>query len=262
MECLELSIIQNAMKLLRDIYINKKRKVIKSYLLFIYKKVDTGLARDIENLIPEQNILNDIYMKEPTNNQISEIFNNVEVYSSEFCGYGKSTEIKYKIKDNNGIYYYLPIGGCFKRDYLIKNMTNLNINFEFQEKSYIHIDLSDNDDDNLMSEILFKLLILRCVDSYEKIYYIGYDIHIIIEIPNGFVELDKKYKILNKFKRTHIKNLGPLRLEENINVIGDSPISIVAEILSLYPNEILSKDIKLNNPIIKNAEECEKIINE
>ena len=53
-----------------------------------------------------------------------------------------------------------------------------------------------------MNEILFKLIILRFIDSNEKIFYLGYDIQLIIEIPKGFIEFDKKYKILN-FKSTY-----------------------------------------------------------
>ena len=260
MECLDLYTIQKAMKILKYLYFNKKKKIIKSYLLFIYKKVDTGLARDIENIIPEQNILNDIYMKEV---EMSDIFDTIEIYSSDLCGYGKSTEIIYKVKENNGIYYYLPIGGSFNREYLIKNLINLNINLELENKCYIHIDLSDTDEDNLMSEILFKLLVLRYIDSLEKIYYLGYSVHLLVEIPNGFVELDKKYKILTIFKRKYIETIGPLRLEENIKVLGDSPISIVAEVLSLYKaGTIKMIDIDLNAPISKEAKECEMIINE
>ena len=84
-----------------------------------------------------------------------------------------------------------------------------------------------------MNEILFKLLILRYLDSNEKIYYLGYDINILIEIPNGFCDFDKKYKILSLFKnKIYIEKLNPLRLEENVHFIKDSNISIVAEVLS------------------------------
>ena len=118
LECLELSIIQSSMKIFKALY-NKINKEMNSYLIFIYKKVDTGLARDIEKLIHEQNILSDIYLKSP---KMIEIFKNTEVYSSEYCGYGKSTEIKYKVKNNNGIYCYLPIGGSFRRKYILNNL--------------------------------------------------------------------------------------------------------------------------------------------
>ena len=58
-----------------------------------------------------------------------------------------------------------------------------------------------------------------------------YSIHLIIEIPKGFIEFDKKYKL---FKKIYIDKLNPLQLEENIQIFRDSPISIAAEVLSLY----------------------------
>ena len=126
----------------------------------------------------------------------------------------------------------------------------------------MHIDLSETDNDDLMNEILFKLIILRYLDSKDKIYYLGPDIHLIIEIPKGFVEFDKKYKLLNLFKKIYIDKLNPLRLEENIKLIKDSPISIVAEVLSFYDKKIIgTKNINLDDPIKKTAKECEDIIN-
>ena len=132
----------------------------------------------------------------------NENFEKVEVYSSKYSGYGKTTEIFYKVKNLNGEYHYLPIGGSFSRDYLIKNLENLHLSLMNGNKTYLHIDLSETDNDDLMNEILFKIIILRYMDSYEKIFYLGYDIHLIIEIPKDFIEFDKKYKILN-FKSTY-----------------------------------------------------------
>jgi len=113
-----------------------------------------------------------------------------------------------------------------------------------------------------MNEILLKLIILRFIDSDEKLFYLGYDINLIIEIPKGFIEFDKKYKLLNLFKKIYIDKLRPLRLEENAVKIEESPISIVAEVLDLYDsNQIGTKNIDLNSAIVKNAAECENIIN-
>ena len=76
------------------------------------------------------------------------------------------------------------------------------------------------------------------------------------------MEFDKKYKILNLFKKICLDKLNPLKLEEEIRLIRDSPISIVAEVLSLYDNgQIETKNIDLDNPLEKSAEECEIIIN-
>ena len=260
MECLDLSATSNLIKTLKELYKNKKGK-INSYILFIYEKVNSGLVRDLEKLIPEKNILNDIYLTKSEN--INNFFNNIEIYSSKFAGYGKTTEIFYKVKNLKGDYKYLPIGGTINREYVIQNLINLNLNLKKGKSTFLHLDLSETDNDDLMNEILFKLLILRYLDSNEKIYYLGYDINILIEIPNGFCEFDKKYKILSLFKnKIYIEKLKPLRLEENVHFIKDSNISIVAEVLSYYEEGKIEKEnIDLESPIKKTAEECEKIIN-
>jgi len=259
MECLELYLTQNIIKTLKNLYKMKNRN-INSYLLFLYEKVDSGLVRDIEKLIPEKNILDNSFMKPPQKK--IESLEKIELYSSKYSGYGKTTEIIYEVKGKGGRYYYLPIGGSFTRNYVINNLENLHLDLQNGDKSYLHLDLSETDNDDLINEILFKLIILRYVDSNEKIFYLGYDIHLIIEIPKGFIEFDKKYKILKLFKKINIEELKPLRLEENIQYIRDSPISIVAEVLSLYDNnQIGTKNIDLDAPIQKNAVQCEKIIN-
>ena len=76
----------------------------------------------------------------------------------------------------------------------------------------MHLDLSETDNDDLMNEILLKLIILRFIDSDEKLFYLVYEINLIIEIPKGFIEFDKKYKLLNLFKKIYIDKVRPLRL--------------------------------------------------
>lgn len=56
LECLELSITHNIIKTLTMLY-KYKNKQINSYLLFLYEKIDSGLVRDLEKLIPERNML-------------------------------------------------------------------------------------------------------------------------------------------------------------------------------------------------------------
>ena len=258
MECLELSITHELIEKLKFIF-EFKNKEINSYILFIYEKIDSGLVRDLEKIIPEKNIFNNYFLKKPEkkNKELQKI----NLYSSIYSGYGKTTEIKYNVKNKVGIYKYLPIGGSFSRDYIINNLTNLNIDFQEAKKTYIHLDLSETDNDNLMNEILFKLIILRSLDSNKKIYYLGYDINIIIEIPKGFVIFEEKYKLLNLFNKIYIDKLYPLRLEEGVKLIGESPIATVAEVLSFYEQGLIGKkNIDLNSPIKKSAKQCEKII--
>ena len=259
LECLGLSVTQSILKTIKKLYKAKNRN-INSYLVFLYEKSDSGFSRFLEKLIPEKNILKKNFMKKPEKR--NENLDKTVVYSSIFSGYGKTTEIYYHIKDKSGDYYYLPLGGTFTRDYVIKNLKNLKLDTQNCTYIYLHLDLSDTDKDDLMNEILFKLVILRYLDSNEEIFYLGYDINIIIEIPQGFFDFEKKYKILTLFKKEFIDKLRPLRLEENARFLRESPISIVAEVLTSYEEDKIGKrNIDLDDPISMSAEECEDIIN-
>lgn len=98
---------QNIIKTLKYLY-KLKNKKIKSYLIFIYDRENSGLSRDIGKLIPEKNILSERFVKQPE--EKIDTFEKIEVYSSKYSGFGKTTEIIHEIKDKGGLYYYLPIG--------------------------------------------------------------------------------------------------------------------------------------------------------
>ena len=257
-ECLAFSIKQKFIKILNELYKSKNR-IIKSYILFVYKKDDSSLMEYLEKLIPEKNKLINFFKKPE---KYENIFNKIESYSSSYAGYGKTTEIKYKIKEKNGKYYYLHLGGVFTRESVINSLENLNLELNHGKEIFIHLALTETDNDDLMNELLFKLLIHRFIDSKNKIFYLGNDVNFIIEIPNCFIDFKYKYSILTLFKNVHIEKLCPLRLEENINKVQDSPISIVAETLKLYDNENIGiKNINLQENIKLKAFECEQIIN-
>ena len=258
MECLQLSITQETIKILNSLYLYKNRK-INSLLIILYENENSGLSKDIRKMIPDKYDSIITYLKKPKIEINS--FNDIEIYTSKFAGYGKTTEIIYNIKEQNGNYYYLPIGGSFSRNFVINNLEKLNINLNNAKNVYLHIDLSETDDDNLMNEILLKLIIMRYINSSNKIYYLGNEVKIKIELPKGFIDFEEKYQILKLFKKKYIDKLPPLRLEENAKLIKDSPISIVAETLQLLDLNDFKNNIDLEMPIRKNADECEKIIN-
>ena len=258
-ECLELSIVKKMIRIIKTLYKEKKKKNINSYILFLYEKIESGFTRFLEKLIPEKNILNKSHFNTPKNEYND--FKKIEVYSAKYSGFGKTTEIKNKAK-NKGNYFYLPVGGTLTRDYIIKNLYNLNMDLKQGKKNYLHLDLSETDNDDLLTEILFKLLILKYIDSKRNIYYLGNDLNIMIEIPKVYYNFNEKYTILKLFNNIYIDNLRPLRLEEGVKYIKDSPISIVAEVLEIYEShEIAMQNINLDAPITKTGEECEKIIN-
>ena len=73
--------------------------------------------KEIETLIPEKNILDSSFLN--PSKEKKEEFQKIEVYSSKFAGYGKTTNIKYKIKNLGGKYNYLPIRGSISRNDII-----------------------------------------------------------------------------------------------------------------------------------------------
>ena len=240
---------------------NSQKGKMNSVLIILYEKNNLSLASFLEKLIPEKNVLNYLFSKK-SEEEIN-IFKNVEIHSSKYAGYGKTTEIIQKVKKVvNGNYVYLSLGGNINLDDIIENLINLKIDLKKGKTTYLHLDLYETDNNDLMDEILFKLIILRYLDSKGKIYYLGNDINILIEIQNGFYDFRSRYKILNLIKHIDIEKLRPLKLEENVKFIGESNISIVAEVLSLYDKgKIGEKNINLEEKISKSVAECEKIIN-
>ena len=134
-ECLELSIVKKMMRIIKTLYKEKKKKNINSYILFLYEKIESGFTRFLEKLIPEKNLLNKSHFNLPKNEYND--FKKIEVYSAKYSGFGKTTEIKNKVK-NKGNYFYLPVGGTLTRDYIIKNLYNLNMDLK-QGKKIIYI---------------------------------------------------------------------------------------------------------------------------
>ena len=256
MESLQLSITQEIIKIINGLYSYRNRK-INSVLIILYENENSGLSKDIRKMIPDKYDSISTYLKIPKNK--INLFNDTEIYTSKFAGYGKTTEIINKVKERRGNYYYLPIGGTLSRNFVINNLQRLNI--YLNNAAYLHIDLSETDNDNIMNEILLKLIILRYLNSNDKIYYLGNEVHIIIELPKGFIDFEEKYQILKLFKKTNINKLPPLRLEENAKLVKDSPISIVAETLELLDLNNLNNNIDLEMPIRKTAHECEILIN-
>ena len=254
-ELMELSLKQKMIKKLKKL--KSCNNKINSYLLFIYEKDESYLSKELEILIEEKNIINNNF-----NFERKRVFNKIELYSSKKSGYGKSNEIFYKIKEKEGWYYYLPIGGKINKNNILNNLKNFHLDKKNSNKYYLHIDLYESENDCLMNEILFKLIILRYIDSNEKIYYLGNDVHLFIEIQNTSFNFKNKYKILNIINENYIFKLYPIRLRDYSRIIRDSPIQIVTEILSLYDsNNINKKNIDLDLPIRKNPYQCEEIIN-
>ena len=110
------------------------------------------------------------------------------------------------------------------------------------ENCAIHLDLSDTDQTDLMTEFLFSLLITKIYGHDEDLFYFPKEIEIKIEIPNGFVNLINKFPILSLFDKTTslLRDLPPLIVDKNIT----SNVQIVANFLKLLKeNKMDSVDL-------------------
>ena len=162
-----ISITQEIIKIVNAFYVNKNKK-INSLFIILYEKEDSGISRDIKKIIPDKYDFISTYLNNPINK--IKLLDDIILYTSKFAGYGKTTEIKYQVKENKGKYYYLPIGGTLSRNFIINNLEKLELDFKNGENTFLHIDLSETDNDKLMNEILMKLIILKYLDSKDKIF--------------------------------------------------------------------------------------------
>ena len=176
---------------------------------------------------------------------------------------GKSTEIKNKIIDEyNKKYIYFPLGGVFTRKEIAKRLLKLNLNQNDINSSVIHLDLNDTSLDELVKEILFKLLILKEFSVNEDIIYFGENIQFIVELPVGFLNFFEKYQVFLKYsEKQNIDKLLPLKLSSTDIKVKDSFIQIVSNTLKLYEKGVINKNnLDLESSDLLSNEECQKII--
>ena len=189
----------------------KTQKYMDSCLLFIYGKEYqnnlTTFSKEIKKL-EKQEFNKDIIEKAIDKNKkefLSEL-GNVQVFSSEICGLGKSGKIRKLIKDNGQKYFHFPLGGILTKDIIfnkLKNLLNI-IKNENYKKVAIHLDLTESREKSIMNEFLFSFLITKFYTNNENIIYIPKDIHIYVEIPNCFEDYISKFNLLKIFKRDNI----------------------------------------------------------
>ena len=203
-----------------NLLLSKDQIKMKSCLIILYTSKNTDIYKSLD-LLNYRKILN-------LPKQIGKLkYNNddkTEIISSDESGLGKSTQIKLQIKNKNKKYIYFPFGGVFKREEVIERLKNLNINND----SIIHLDLYDTDQNDLMMEFLFSILITKLYGQNEDIFYLPKEVGIKVEIPNGFIDFISKFPILKLFvnHKLLIKELPPLivpkdSLTNNIQIVAN-----------------------------------------
>ena len=234
-------------ELLKELYSSNPEKM-KSLLLFIYGKKSKckDIITEIEKL---PNSIYYDYNPKTKKSNIKKYFKNVEIYSSEFSGLGKSREIKRKFEDEDREYRYVyfPLSGDINKKDIIERLLNLEncndpkIN---SNKIALHLDLYDTNKIELIREFLFSILILKYYSQNENIFYFGNEIKIKVEIPNSFIDMMVLFPFLRFFNNIHINsdNLPRIIISERLT----SPIQIVCNYLKNL-NYINENDIYIEN---------------
>ena len=205
-----------------------KNKKMESCLIIFYTNKNNDIYKNLNLLRFKQ----DLEIKSSSYSQIKigKEESNVEIIASDYSGAGKSTQIKLEIEEiKQKKYIYFPFGGVINRDDIVKRLKDLDLSEP--KKIALHLDLYDTDETELMTEFLFSILITKIYGHDENLFYFPKEIEIIIEIPNGFVDLIKKFPILTFFdKRTLLlRELPPLIVPKDLK----SNVQIVANFLKL-----------------------------
>ncbi|OUM67355.1 hypothetical protein PIROE2DRAFT_58828 [Piromyces sp. E2] len=223
-------------ELLEELYSPNARS-IKSCILFIYanKNKTNEIITEIEKL-PYHKYF-DFKIEDELKNKKK--FPNVEIYSSENSGLGKSTLIKNNFKNENRNneyeYTYFPLGGNIDKGDIIEKLLPLT-----NRKIALHLDLYDSNQIDLINEFLFSFLVLRYYSQNENVFYYGNEIKVKVEIPNSFTDYKKTFPIFTFFNNIHLtsNNMLPLIVPNDIY----SNVQIVSNYLK-YIEHINTRDI-------------------
>ena len=232
---------------------------MRACLVILYMK-DSDMKGPLSKIIPDNRMIS---LDENEEGEAKLDMNNIEIYTSERAGFGKTEEIRTKIKEENRNYIYFPIGGVFTRKEVIKRLIESGIPQNNVKNYVIHFDLNETNLTELVQEILLKILILKKLDINEQIFYFGNELNLKIELPNAFDNYMEKFPLLKLFKNTSLTALKPLKIPPNIEKIGDDDIQIVANTLKSFKDgSIGHKNIDFESTSLLDNNTCQNLIDE
>ena len=269
-----ITLIDKIIKEMKTENIIKEINDLNACILFI---IDNQLNNSI--IIPEAIDLPDIIKGDENklefnllNHLENDIYNSVNVYTSDFCGMGKSYLIKKEIKEKGEDYHYFGIGDNITKDELYKKLKKFLKN-EIKGKNNIgiHLDLYYTKNTSIMNYFLFSILITKIYQTNYNILYIPKNFNIYVEIPNGTEVFIDDYPILTIFKRINLnldkenmtcleKNIynniiNYLSSDEKVNKINnyEQQIKTIAEyfIKNIYFKKIKETNISQKNKTVK-----------
>ena len=256
---------------------NKRKKILnflnneelmdnlKSTLVITYKNQDSDIYKSMLNIKDCKKLVEYETKKMSTKIEGKSLLKNIYVVHSNASGVGKSFHIKTKAKNEKLKYIYFSFGGAFNKEDIIKGLSELNFSIYKNEKIIFHLDLLETDNDYLTRDIIFSLSILKKYGNNDNIICFPKNIELYIELPFGFTDFKKRFELLNAFKdiKLDINNLPPLveKSENDVNMIIDSDIQIVAGILDLFDRNIINNNnLDLYSNTIRNIQSCQELI--
>ena len=219
----------------------KKKNKMKSCLLIMNIHLNDDLCKSLLRL-KFINLLN-IKEKQINKKPFADQINNFMIIYSDTSGIGKSTYIRNKKRNNLNEYIYFPVGGKFSKDETLKRFQKLNQEKELNKKDnfLLHIDLYDTDEELLMNDFLYFILITKLYGQGNNIFYLSKSIQLYVEIPNSFINFFDKFPVLKIFNEKNKKHLNSANLEP---LIVPDDIYSNERFVALYLKLLKEKDKK------------------
>ena len=188
-----------------DLLLEKKKYKINSCIIILYINQNSHIIKKLKNIKEKYG-----YPEEPPifkaidNRELDKLEDlPIEVVTSDSPRVGKSTYISTKSKGY--LKYIIPLGDI---DGDLIRMYTKALEKKKNDKITIVLELYENTDEftyNLIRNFIFKLLILKCYNSFN---FISQDINIFIKVSSDYINFEEEYNILTLFKRKHIQLRG------------------------------------------------------
>ena len=284
-------------------YLYMQNKDMNSSLVIFNTESNSEIFRALKNYDSPEHPINILYINDIDNNLNNDKLcyinlDNFSIVRSDSSGVGKSRYIRNLkgVFESNTI--YLPLGGNLTRKSIYKRLYDSiqKLNIKNLTQIFLHIDLSQTNEHDVLKEFLFELLVFKKYSmsskNSDRIIYIPKKFTILIELPHeslnkvGSININNyinKYSIFTLFQQKNYKDILLANLtafyeemseQEKKNLImnpdfefikktSDSQLQLVTKTLQLYKNKTIN-----STPIIITSTEslsnldCNNILNE
>ena len=272
------NMLLNIIKYLIDKLVSEKKQM-KSTLIISSTDSNSEIFRSLKNYNPLDFPIKSIEYKEEDYKNLPVInINKICLVQSDSSGVGKSRYIRNVKNAYESNMIYFPLGGNLDRKIVFNRLRDSinRINEKNLTEVFLHIDLSQTNNHEIIKEFLFELIIFKKFSmsskNSDKIIYINNKYNIFIELPFESVKninskdsnnYFKKYSIFSLFNENNIKNISLSNLEdyyeemsesekknlimnpdfEYIKSLSDSKLQLVTKTLDYYTKGYIAHNI-------------------